>query len=75
MMRMVKLTPDLDDRGGRPYALSDVLRDFTFYREPPLLAAIEAPAGFRLPGASFEARERPIEAATRRCSSGVSWKM
>jgi hypothetical protein len=75
MMGIVELTLDLNDRRGRPCALSDVLRNLTFYREPPLPAALDAALGCRLPGASFEARVRPMDAATRRCSSGVSWKM
>ena len=56
------------------------LRVKTFYREPPLLAVrpgVEALADALclLDGGAVEARVRPIAAATRRCSSGVNWKM
>ena len=49
------------------------LRNSTFYREPPLLARCEDVAGFA--GVWFEALVRPMDAATRFCSSEVSWKI
>lgn len=52
------------------------LRNPLFYREPPLLARREAVAAcLDFAGAWFDALLRPIDEATRLCSSGVSWKI
>ena len=52
------------------------LRNLVFYREPPMLARCDGVAAcLDFAGVWVEALPRPMDAATRLCSSGVSWKI
>ena len=64
--------------GGRPRngRQDGALQNLIFYREPPMLARCDGVAAcLDFAGVWVEALPRPMDAATRLCSSGVSWKI